>query len=247
MKKQFSRKKVSVQRLIGVDGRCKNEGYRSCRDKLETFELMYDVKIKSRKKNRKPLKELVPASSLTIGTISILREQVRRRWTSVLIFEDDVELVKGFRKKFEAGIRQLPKTWDILYLGCGNDCGVVGISEEKSARSPHLSTLSALYDEEVYAFHPNDIRNIPDKSEQYSDHLSIPYQPGGTWAYAYSLKGARKVLDAFSRTGKNAGIHIDQFIMRLIRQKKLEVYAFDPPIVMHEKGMIRSDTDIPWN
>ena len=40
--------------------------------------------------------------------------------------------------------------------------------------------------------------------------------------------------------------HIDQLIGQQARGKKITAIAFDPPIVMHEGGVLRNDSDIPW-
>lgn len=41
----------------------------------------------------------IPAASLTIGTIELLREQVRNKWPRILICEDDVVLTKDILRK----------------------------------------------------------------------------------------------------------------------------------------------------
>ncbi len=40
--------------------------------------------------------------------------------------------------------------------------------------------------------------------------------------------------------------HIDNIIQNFTDNGELLAYAFDPPIVWHEGGSIRSDSDIPW-
>ena len=52
-------------------------------EKLKTFEIAYDVKINI-PKNKDKLKVMMPASSLTIGTVLILREMVKRKWKRIL-------------------------------------------------------------------------------------------------------------------------------------------------------------------
>ena len=70
------------------------------------------------------------------------------------------------------------------------------------------------------------------------------YRPGGTWCYAVSLKGARKILKLFNDQDV---IHIDQFYMNNVENNKIIAYACNPPIVMHEAGFARPDSDIPWS
>ena len=245
--KQFKNRGIDVERFIAIDGRCKDQGNNGCLDKLKTFEMSYNVVIPIFKGMK--LQELVPASSLTIGTIIILREMVKRKWKHVLICEDDVELTKNLEEKFKQGIKELGKRrWDVLYLGCGTMCGNKGISWEKTNSIKYKNKLI----EDAYVYDKRDLR-IPcnDEDEELctplSDHLSWAWEPGGTWAYAYSLPGARKMLKLIDN---NAGNHIDQLLSNFTMEGFLKSIAFDPPIIMHEELIIqdgeRKNTDIPW-
>jgi GR25 family glycosyltransferase involved in LPS biosynthesis len=244
VEKQFKNRKIDVERFIAIDGRCKNQGDKVCKDKLKTFEMIYDVKI-TNKKNYK-LKELVPASSLTIGTILILREMVKQKWEHVLIFEDDVVVSHGMDSKFKQGVKELGDyKWDLLYLGCGNKCGVNGIDFEESSKNKHFSELAKLMDDEFYIAYKDDLRYPCEEGEcdRFSKHLTNAFNPGGTWAYAYSLKGAKKLLKLLDN---DAGNHIDKLIGEQTMNGNLKALAFDPPIVWHEGGTLRLTSDIPW-
>ena len=50
VEKQFEARKIAIQRFIAIDGRCKNQGDKVCKDKLTTFEMIYNVKISNKKK-----------------------------------------------------------------------------------------------------------------------------------------------------------------------------------------------------
>lgn len=243
VEKQFNGRHIKVERFVAVDGRCKKEGDFACKDKLNSFEIRYDVKISN--KNKLPLKELVPASCLTIGTILLLRKMVKENWEHILICEDDIELVHGFETKFKQGIKEIGDTkWDLLYLGCGYLCGSKGISEEPHGKTKILSYLAEIYEEEYYVSVNEDLRR-PCDSEclEFSEHISIPASPGGTWAYAYSLAGAKKLLKLIDN---DAGNHIDQLIKKHVINGKINPLAFDPPIIYHEKIADRSGSSIPW-
>ena len=162
----------------------------------------------------------------------------------MLICEDDIELSRNVEKKFKQGISELPKSWDLLYLGCGNTCGNNGIDYEYSSKNKYESQLNEFMGDDVYVQYKNDLRYPCDeRCKPITEHLSVAYNPGGTWCYAYSLKGAKKMLKLI---GKNAGEHIDKLIGQQTKKKKMKAIAFDPPIVMHEGGALRSDSDIPW-
>ena len=55
--------------------------------------------------------------SLALKHIHIIVESYKNEYNSVLIFEDDVKLVKDFSSKFNKYIAQLPIDWDILWIG----------------------------------------------------------------------------------------------------------------------------------
>jgi len=244
--KQFESKGIDVDHFKAVDGRCKKEGDAFCKEKLKKFKAMYDIKISNKKKLK--LKELLPAASLTIGTILILREMVEKNWDHVLICEDDIDLVKDFEKKFKQGINEIGDyNWDILYLGCGTACGYKGVSYDWSRKNKHLSELGQIYGDEFYISNKNDLRLPCEECEEFSDHISVPKKAGGTWAYAYSLSGAKKVLKLLD---DDAGNHIDQLLAKYMgkgARSKIKVLAFDPPIAYHEYIINRSASSIPWS
>lgn len=244
VKKQFDRKKINVSRFVAIDGRCMDQGDKACLEKLKTFEMIYNVKIPTKKSMK--ISELVPASSLTIGTILILRHMVKMKYPRILICEDDIELNRNLTERFTKGINSLKKAkkenWDLLYLGCGDRCGVQGISETKSKKINNLSQLSQYIDEEYYVQNANDLRSLCDDCDKITPYISNTIHPGGTWCYAYSLKGARKVLKLIDN---NAGNHIDQLVANQVEDGRLTAYSFDPPIVFHEKHT-REGSSIPW-
>jgi len=249
VQKQFKNRKIDVERFIAVDGRCKNQGEKGCLAKLKTFELLYDIKISNKKGF--PLNEIVPAASLTIGTVLILRHMVKYKLKRILICEDDIELCRGFEDKFMQGIDEINKTpyknkWDLLYLGCGNRCGDRDISYKKSRSNKHASTLNQFMGgHEAYVKYPNDLRSpCLDGCAEISEHISIPEKAGGSWCYGISLSGAKKMLKL---VGNDAGAHhIDHIYQQQKNNGGVRPLSFNPPIAWHEGGAIRSDTDIPW-
>ena len=245
IEKQFGNRKIKVERFIAVDGRCKNEGKVACMDKLKSFEIAFDVKIRNKKH---PVQELLPAASLTIGTILILRDMVRRKLKHILICEDDVVLSHGLENKFKAGMKEIGDyKWDVLYLGCGGRCGHKGVSWEKTAENKFLSAVPKAEgsNEEYYVHIEEDLRMPCEKHDcvPFSEHISFAKRPAGTWAYAYSLEGAKKMLKYID---DDAAQHIDHLLREPISEGKVKALTFDPPIIWHEGGINRFDSDIPW-
>lgn len=236
--KQFHKHGVKYMRFDAVDGRCKDN---ECRVKKKEFEDKYDIKISNKVK--------VPVASLVIGTMQILKEQVRNKWSHVLICEDDVVFDRSILKKFTEGIKDIPKTWDLLYLGCGNQCGHKGISYDKTSKNKYKTSLSIMSEDyDWHVKHKDDLR-IPCDIEECdpvdgSKYLSYPMSPGGGWGYCYSLSGAKKFLKFI---GKNIKDHVDQLLIKAVENGKMKAIAFDPPIIWHEGGSLRPDSDLPWD
>ena len=200
--------------------------------------------------------EILPASSLTLGTLLLLRAQVKNGWKTMLLCEDDVELTRGVDKKLKQGIKELGnKKWDLLYLGCGGLCGDNGLSWEQDKKHKYPSTYQTIYpgdeDSEFYVSHPNDLRSMCE-NDKYCEPISKNIiklnggHHGGTWCYAWSLKGAKKMLKIFEQNKNTVSVHIDDFNNKQLRKNILKAYAFNPVIIHHEKMTQIRNTEIPW-
>lgn len=230
---------IKYEVFNAVDGRAKPEEYGKKKKQLESE---YNVKIV---RSLNP-----PAASLVLGTMEILKKIVKNKWKYVLIMEDDVIPTKNIHKRFEEGIKELENygpDWDMLYLGCGNQCGYRGVSYDQTYKTKHITSLSIVDKDEYnwYVGNKNDLRMPCDEDycEKISKNLSIAPIPGGTWAYAYSYKGAKKLLELIN--GKITD-HIDQIIMKFVDHGVLNAIAFDSPLIFHEGGILRADSSIPW-
>jgi GR25 family glycosyltransferase involved in LPS biosynthesis len=236
----FKKRSIQVERFVAIDGRCKDQGAKGCLDKIKTFEMSFGVTIPIKKGQK--LIEIVPAASLLISTILILREMVKKKWKHILICEDDIEIKPNLLSKFEKGVKELGNTsWDLLYLGVGQEGGYQEISNQKSKETPFPSQLNEHYDFNIYVTDERDLRMPCDSCIPFSKHITRTTSQGGNWCYAYSLSGAKKMLKLINNTTNN---HIDQLIQKYTESGRLVSYAFDPPLVMHEKG--RNSSDIPW-
>ena len=246
MEQKLKSNKIKAQRIITIDGRCKSQGRKGCIQKLKSFEILYNIKLSIPK--NEDLKEVVPRTSLTLCTLQILRSQIKNKWKNVLILEDDVIFIKNFNKIFKKGIKSIINTknnnWDLLYLGCGRKCGKNGVSFKHTNNNKYLTSWNRLYHEEYYFVDTKeDLRGPCSDCKKITKFISKPIDPSGTWAYSISLKGAKKLVKLLE---KNPEMHLDHIYADNIQNKKLKALAFDPPIILHEYGAERLDSDIPW-
>jgi GR25 family glycosyltransferase involved in LPS biosynthesis len=241
---QFKKQGIDVERFVALDGRCSSQGRQGCIDKLRSFEMGYDVHINYDKHTN--LQEIVPAACLTIGTITLLRTMVRKKWQRILICEDDIELTPDMKKRFNKGISEIGYTkWDTLYLGVGGEGGNEHITQYECDEDKGIvlqSQLNKYYDTHIYVKDRRDLRIPSQHSKKFSSQISWASRPGGTWSYSFSLSGAKKFLKIIDG---NAGDHIDQILAECVEHGNIKALAFDPPIIFHEFG--REDSSIPWS
>lgn len=237
---EYKKKGIKVERYDGIDGRCKDT--KECNKKQKSFEKTYGVKYGSKIKNPR---ERLPASSLTLAHKLIYTEMLKQGWDRILISEDDVWIHKDAEKRLKKAIEELPddKDWDMLYLGCGGECGIKGMSDRKTKKNKYLTDLAPHYDSKWYLNVKEDLRAPCDDCEVYSSQLTMPEHPGGGWNFAVSREGAKKILKII---GRDIGRHCDKIYPKAIYEGKLRAYALDPPVVYHEGGAIRPDSSIPW-
>ena len=126
-----------------------------------------------------------------------------------IIFEDDVVLEDNFNEKLKLALQDVPKDYDILYLGC------TGCDDEQKFNT--IKFMATLW------MSPKTF-NPPRK---ITDHISIPSAAFATHAYIVSRKGATKLLKNLD--GK-LHHHIDICIQNLVLDNQIESYAVTPRI-----------------
>ena len=236
---------IKHEKFVAVDGRGSQDEKEK---KRKDFEKLYNLKIPKKGAN-------IPASSLTIGNILMYREMVKNNWDRILILEDDIILEKDINEKFTRGINSLKNDdWDLLYLSCGGECGTKDVSKYKTTKNKNLSTWlnHKDWDPEVsssgkiWVSHPYDIRTPCPRYEckRISKYISTTPGAGGTFGYAISLKGAKKMLKYIGKTINN---HIDQYLRMSVQDGVSTGIAFDPPILWHKWGLaIAGSNTIEW-
>jgi hypothetical protein len=116
--KEFAKHNLTVTRLSAIDG------------------------------NTVPYEGRLPAGAVgnAMSHARILRIAKEENLQSVLIFEDDVEFVERLQDKFNLWVNQLPKDWQLLYLG-GNHNWVHDIP----LCAPNLMKITNTYATHAYA------------------------------------------------------------------------------------------------
>lgn len=245
---QLNKHNIPHERFLAIDGRGTPEVKEQ---KRKMFEKEYGLKIGLEKDG----KVNMPAISLTIGNILMMREMVKNNWKRMLILEDDVILDENIMDDFQAGVKELEKAgidWDLLYLSCGGQCGRHGVSYNKTAKNKYLTSWTQHHSWAVdleedygqaYVYHPYDIRlpcSLKD-CPKVSKHITeLTGGFGGTFAYSISLHGAKKFLKFVNdkvggRNDKRA--HIDQLLKLAVEKGILSAFAFDPVLIFHKYGV----------
>lgn len=89
--------------------------------------------------------------------LAILIDARKNNYSSVLIFEDDVELHNNFNDLFDNFIKKVPANWDMLYLGANRATSIeVPLNESVSAASSLLgghayAVKNTIYDKLISA------------------------------------------------------------------------------------------------
>jgi len=97
------------------------------------------------------------AEGLRITVEGIFREAVKNEWESILIFEDDAIFVDSGgnpNEVMEKVVKQLPKTWDILYLGAQCTTGF------KMRVSPNLLLVENAFATHAWALSLHGIKEV---------------------------------------------------------------------------------------
>ena len=147
----------------------------------------------------------------------IWEEIVNNNIPNAVIFEDDVVFVEEIASVLPKAVNELPRDWELMYLGCITCCNNV---------SPIIKYALVLKGMNC------------DCSKPYSSHLRIIDTALGMEAYAISLEGAKKLLQMIP----NASDHID--IMVSLQLKNLKAYSVYPLVAyQHESGFKYSNNN----
>jgi GR25 family glycosyltransferase involved in LPS biosynthesis len=123
-----------------------------------------------------------------------------------IIFEDDVVFEDNFREELDLGIKNTPKDFDILYLGC------FGCNNYINFHSILFANMGLINKNPGYI----------------NDYVNKPIVALATHAYVISRKGAKKLLKYIEH---NIYTHIDLNIQTLSSNNLLDTYTLNNRLV----------------
>jgi len=150
-------------------------------------------------------------------------EAIGHGWKRTLIFEDDLVPRAADLPALGAALSELPEGWDLVWLGYTNLERVTLRDRLKQAIYVPMAAVGLLKwtPGEVLRFHPRP----------YSAHLRRAGLHHCAHAYAVSLAGARKLLEAQTPVAWVA----DQLLVHLVLSAKVEAFVTEPQFFDQER------------
>lgn len=113
---------------------------------------------------------------------------MKKGYQTALILEDDIAVASASSTRLDLKLAELPKDWDVLYLGCRDNHTRITIRTAIRIwiTYPILNLLG------FKKFNRKKLRLSYPRS--YSRHLQLAGWHFGTYAYSISAEGAKKIL-----------------------------------------------------
>jgi glycosyl transferase family 25 len=156
-------------------------------------------------------KELGRFQNLGTAKISLILkhflayEKISEKYKEALILEDDVLLSDGFVNKLAEYMKELPKTYDMLFIGDGLDF--------------HIPENEIIPGKHIYRKGLNSTPSTGDGASRCAD------------SYIVSNKCAKHLSDYIKKSNKKIDKTLDFWINNAARDLTLEVYWAEPTIV----------------
>jgi hypothetical protein len=133
---------------------------------------------------------------------------------NVLILEDSGLPIKLFSSVLEEYWEEVPKNYDILYLGCTGSC------EDSIIKDITYKIIHSKSNNDIY------------KNGKKMQYLMEPGFPLGLYGYMISKKGIRKLLN--NKDLKTVSGDLDYCLAKtVIGNENLKTYAFNPPLIKY--------------
>jgi len=143
--------------------------------------------------------------SLHLKHLYLYRLMVRENYDEVLVFEDDVILSTGFVEILARYMTQLPKDYDMLFIGDGCNLHI-----PQSMRTPNQYIYEKCLHETAWG--GNGAAKCTD-------------------SYIISKKCAKKICDYVAGLTKKIDLPVDWWLNEVARDLTLKVYWAEPTIV----------------
>jgi GR25 family glycosyltransferase involved in LPS biosynthesis len=197
-----------VNRMRNMDNLCKKEGlmYERCNAIDGSKKDKYNEYI------TKPCQWLCTNGMIgcALSHYFIWKRVVEERIDRILVLEDDIYFMDGYKDVFKEAIKELPEDWDMFYLGCHGLC---------NKRNQNINLFMGVM---------HLIKNNGDSMSE-KKHVFIPELALTTHCYAITYDGCKKLLEYLNKIS----YHIDMSIA--LKASKLRVYACEPNLA-YQRG-----------
>ena len=152
-----------------------------------------------------------------ISHIKIYEDVIKNNYNNVLILEDDVNFINNFNKILNKVLEELPKNYDILYIGS------IGLANKQICYDFNL----------IFKL----ISNKNNKQDTNYKNIFCPIFPLGTHGYIISNKGCKKILKMFNKVNYHIDFQINY------NNKNLNTYASTKKLV-HQNWKDSNNSDM---
>ena len=167
-----------------------------------------------------------------LSHVNIYKDIIDRKYSRVLILEDDVTVVERYINEFEKGILELPVEWDLLYLGH------YGSRQQFSKSAKFKFAIYTILNMcGLKKYNPKNFRKMFPRS--YSNHLEYPGFHWGTHAYSVTLKGARKILGYQQPIIREA----DNILAELCKYELIKAYSLKRHLFIQDNDIVSTIVD----
>ncbi len=146
-----------------------------------------------------------------LSHISLWRHIAKNNLTNVLVLEDDAYPVDNFDTQLKKYWHQVPKDWDMVYLGCGGSC--------------QTSNFTDL----IYKVFLRRENKPVYKNDKLMKNVFSPGFPISLYGYMLSNKGARKLIS--HPVFKNVAYHIDVVLSSNVLGNNFNAYVIRPNLI----------------
>ena len=164
-------------------------------------------------------------NKMTLGHIccswshrKVYEEIIKNNWQKILIFEDDVVLIKENADQIEAILSQIPSTWELLYLGWMEN-EKVNLATKLKQTIYHIKHSLGLL-----KWNHTQIGNLYPR--KFTKNLMHAGFHNCTHAFALTLSGAKKLIQLQTPIVFNA----DALLAHAITTQSVEAFISLPKI-----------------